>query len=70
MVMAYVIWSSYAFNQAETGEYRAAEAYSEGPMATLATVFYAIFGITIVVMIGAPVLAFLITVFGKQPSDS
>ena len=59
LVSAYFVFSHYAFSLTESGQYSAAEAYSTGPMGTLAKVFYGIFGGTVAIAILAPVLALL-----------
>ena len=64
-VMAYLIFSNYAFTLAESGQYTVAEAYSSGPMGTIAKVFYGIFGVTIAVAVGAPLLSVLSLVLRK-----
>ncbi len=64
-VMAYLIFSNYAFTLAETGQYTVAEVYSSGPLGTIAKVFYGIFGVTIAVAAGAPLLSVLSLVLRK-----
>ena len=64
-VMAYLIFSNYAFTLAETGQYTVAEAYSNGPLGTIAKVFYGIFGVTIAVAVGAPIISLLSMLFRK-----
>ena len=57
VLLSYQIYSNYAFTLAETGQYSAQEAYSTGPMATVAQVFYGIFGVTLAIGIGAPLVS-------------
>jgi hypothetical protein len=64
-IMAYLIFSNYAFTLVETGRYTTAEAYSSGPMGTVAMVFYGIFGATIAVVVGAPLISLLSRLFQK-----
>ena len=64
-IMAYLIFSNYAFTLAETGQYSVAEAYSSGPMGTIAKIFYGIFGATIAVAVGAPLLSLLSLILRK-----
>lgn len=65
-VIAYLIFANYAFSLVETGQYTVREAYSTGPMATMAKVFYGIFGATIAIGIGAPILSLLSMVFQRR----
>ncbi len=67
VLLSYQIYSNYAFTLAETGQYNMPEAYSTGPLGTLAKVFYAIFGVTLAIGIGAPLLALLSLVFRRHP---
>lgn len=66
-VIAYLIFSNYAFSLAETGQYNMPEAYATGPMATMAKVFYGIFSATIAIGVGAPILSLLLMVFQRRP---
>lgn len=59
LVMAYFIFSNYAFSLAETGQYGSPEAYTTGPLGALAKVFYGVFAVTLVIGVGAPLLACL-----------
>ena len=75
MVLAYFIWSDYAFSLVESGQYTASESYSQGPMKTLARIFYGIFGVTLAVGLGAQVFSLLSLPFSdrsrpQDPSDS
>jgi len=66
LVLAYVIFSNFAFTLADSGQYSVAEAYSTGPMGTMAKVFYGIFGLTVAVGIGAPLSSLFSSVFRKK----
>jgi hypothetical protein len=63
--MAYLIFSNYAYTLTETGQYTATEAYYSGPIGTVAKVFYGIFGVTIAVAVGAPLISLLSRLFQK-----
>lgn len=65
-VVAYLIFSNYAFSLVETGQYRMSAAYATGPMATMAKMFYGIFGATIAIGIGAPILSLLLMAFQRR----
>jgi hypothetical protein len=65
-IIAYLIFSNYAFSLAETGSYNMPEAYTTGPMATVAKVFYGVFGLTVAVAVGAPVVSLLSKVFQQR----
>lgn len=58
-VLAYMIFSNYAFNLAETGQYTVREAYTTGSMAMVAKVFYGIFGATVAIGVAAPLVSLL-----------
>jgi len=63
--VAYLIFANYAFSLVETGQYRMSSAYTTGPMSTMAKVFYGIFGATLTVGLGAPILSLLSMVFQR-----
>jgi hypothetical protein len=67
LVLAYFIFSNYAFSLAETGQYAMREAYTTGPMGTLAKAFYGIFAITIAIGVGAPLISLLSMIFQRLP---
>jgi len=66
-IIAYLIFSNYAFSLAETGSYNLPEAYTTGPMAAVAMVFYGVFGLTVAVAVGAPVISLVSKVFRQWP---
>ena len=65
-IVVYLIFSNYAFSLVETGQYRLTEAYTTGPMATMAKVFYRVFGVTVAIGVGAPILSLLLMVFRRR----
>ncbi len=67
-LLAYLVFSNYAYSLAETGQYAMGEAYSSGPMARVARFFYVLFGITAAVGIGMPILASVIHLWGRGKS--
>ncbi|GEM_PF-2032080 len=67
LIMAYFIFSNYAFSLAETGQYSMREAYTTGPMGTLAKAFYGVFALTIVIGIGAPLISLLSMILRPLP---
>jgi len=67
LIMAYFIFSNYAFSLAETGQYTIQEAYTKGPMGVMAKAFYGAFAITIAICVGAPLIAFLSMIFRHSP---
>lgn len=66
-IAAYLVFSNYAFTLAETGQYNILEAYSSGPMRTMAKVFYGIFGVTVAVGVGAPLVSLLALAIRRRP---
>lgn len=68
-LLAYMVYSNYAFSLAETGRYAVREAYTTGPMASVAKIFYGVFGVTIAIGLGAPVVA-LISRIVRDRSDT
>ncbi len=56
-VLAYYLFSNFAYELADSGQYGAPEAYAAGPMGTLATMFYAVFGVTAAAGLLAPLVA-------------
>jgi hypothetical protein len=65
-VAAYLIFANYATTLAETGQYTLPEAYSSGPLGVLAKVFYGLFGVTLAIGIGAPLVALISVVFQRR----
>jgi hypothetical protein len=65
-VTAYLMFSNYAFSLAETGQYNMPEAYTTGPMSTVAKLFYWVFGVTVAVSVGAPVASLLSMIFQRR----
>jgi hypothetical protein len=61
-ILAYFLFSSYAFSLVDTGRYTLAESYASGPMSNLAKLFYVLFGVTAVVGAGAPLISLFSTV--------
>ncbi len=66
LVLAYLIFSNYAFSLAETGQYHVRTAYAAGPMARVAKVFYAIFSVTSAVGLGALLFDLLSLIFRRR----
>lgn len=64
-ILSYLIFSNYAYQLAETGEYNFAEAYSSGSMGAMAKGFYAVFGITAAIGIAAPIISIITIVYKK-----
>jgi hypothetical protein len=67
LIAAYFIFSNYAFSLTETGQYSVREAYTTGPMGTLAKIFYGVFAITIAIGVGAPLVSLLSIIFPRLP---
>ncbi len=67
LIAAYFIFSNYAFSLAKTGQYPMREAYTTGPMGTLAKAFYGVFAITIAIGVGAPLISLLSIMFRRFP---
>lgn len=65
-ILAYLMYSNYAIHMAELGRYNVREAYTTGPMATTAKIFYAVFSATVAIGLGAPLLAILTRLFAKN----
>ena len=56
-VLAYYLFLNFAYELADSRQYSAPEAYATGPMGTLGTMFYAVFGVTAAVGLLAPLVA-------------
>jgi len=57
-VLAYYLFLNFAYELADSGQYSStAESYATGPMGTLATMFYAVFGVTAAAGLLAPLVA-------------
>lgn len=68
-VLAYFLFSNYAFSLAETGQYANAEAYASGPMGNLATLFYVMFGLTIAAAMGSLLTALTTRIIHRPHRD-
>lgn len=68
-LLAYLIFSNYAFSLADIGQYSSREAYSTGPMATVAMFFYGVFGVTVAIGVGAPLVSLLSLSFRKKSKN-
>jgi hypothetical protein len=66
VILAYFLFSSYAFSLVKSGRYAMPEAYSSGPMGSLATLFYMLFGVTATAGIAAPLISLLSTVVRRS----
>jgi hypothetical protein len=64
-VLAYYLFSNYAYELAEQGQYGVREAYVGGPMGTMATVFYVVFVVTIGIGLGVPLVVGLVAAFRR-----
>ena len=70
-VLAYYLFSNFAYELADSGQYGAPEAYAAGPMRTLAKMFYAVFGVTTAVGLLAPLIAAVSWIArGRPPQPS
>ena len=70
-VLAYYLFLNFAYELADRGQYNAPEAYAAGPMGTLATMFYAVFGATAAVGLLAPLVAAVSWIaHGRPPQPS
>ena len=69
LITAYFIFSNYAFSLAETGQYTMREAYTTGPMGTLAKIFYGVFAITLAIGMGAPLISLLSMIFRQSSKN-
>jgi hypothetical protein len=54
---AYFLFSNYAYDLANTGEYTVEEAYTTGPIGPAATIFAALFGFTAAAALVPPLIA-------------
>lgn len=68
-ILAYYMFSNYAFSLAESGQYSMAEAYTSGPMSNLARLFYILFGLTITVAMGSLLVALMTWLVHRPPRD-
>lgn len=68
-LLAYMVYSNYAFSLAGEGLYNTPEAYSTGPMALSMKIFYFIFGLTAAIGVAAPVFWAFSLMFRSGPSE-
>lgn len=59
-VLAYYLFSNFAYELAEQGQYGVREAYIGGPAGAMAKVFYVVFGVTLLAAVAVPLIALLI----------
>jgi hypothetical protein len=70
-VLAYYLFSNFAYELADSGQYSAAESYAAGPMGTLARIFYGVFGVTAAAGLLAPLVAAVSWIArGRPPQPS
>lgn len=63
---AYFLFSNYAYDLAQTGEYTLREAYTEGPIGPPAKVFYVVLGVTAAAALLAPLIAVMSLPFTRR----
>lgn len=67
LLLAYLVFSNYAFNLAATGQYTVREAYTAGPMGNVARMFYGLFAVTVAVGVASPLVALLLQIIRPRP---
>lgn len=67
-ILSYLVFSNVAYEMAESGQYNMREAYSSGPIGLTAKMFYAIFGLTAAIGVGAPVIALVSLILSQSKS--
>ena len=71
LILTYFIFTNYALMLAETGQYgNIRGAYTTGPLAGVAKVFYGIFLVTAAIAIAAPVLALVSMLIRWRSKDN
>ncbi|MFZ5862016.1 MAG: hypothetical protein ACOYXR_04100 [Nitrospirota bacterium] len=70
LLAAYFLFSNYAYDLANTGEYTVEEAYTTGPIGSAATMFYLLFGVTAAAALVPPVIAAASFAFGRRDAQA
>jgi hypothetical protein len=66
LLAAYFLFSNYAYDLANTGEYTVEEAYTSGPIGPAAAMFYGLFGVTAAAALVPWLLAAVSFAFGRR----
>jgi hypothetical protein len=66
LLAAYFLFSNYAYDLANTGEYTVEEAYATGPIGSAATMFYVLLGVTTLAACVPPLIAAVSFAFGRR----
>ncbi|MFZ5877016.1 MAG: hypothetical protein ACOYXU_11490 [Nitrospirota bacterium] len=70
LLAAYFLFSNYAYDLADTGEYTVEEAYTTGPIGSAATMFYVLLGVTAAAGLVPPFIAAVSFAFGRRDARS
>ncbi len=70
LLAAYFLFSNYAYDLANTGEYTVEEAYTTGPIGSAATIFYILLGVTAFAACVPPLIAAVSFALGRRDARS